>query len=249
SFSPMYHPFSLDPKKLIAGKYFGQFQSIFSGLGTEVTDVRPYTPGDSAKTINWKTTAKHQQLYSNVYQQEKAIAIDIFLDVNYNRNGKMQGKRNVDVVREMFSDIILYAKTYGATLTLLYPETSGRLWKSTKLRELVVGKNYEKAIDLMIKLSAIVKKQSTKYHTYLSEVLGHISTNKGRFTRHGGRAIVVFSDFLALNEQQVKQLQQAKKEHLLVLFQLPVNKEMGQNYDRGMMREEKTVGIELMKIQ
>ena len=234
--------FSLDPKKLIAGKYFGQFQSIFSGLGTEVSDVRPYTPGDSAKTINWKTTAKHQQLYSNVYQQEKAIAIDIFLDVNYNRNGKMQDKRNVDVVREMFSDIILYAKTYGATLTLLYPETSGRLWKSTKLRELVVGKNYEKAINLMIQLSDIAKKQATKYQTYISEFLGRMSLNKRR------RAIVVFSDFLALDAKQVKQFQQAKKDHVLMLFQLPVNKDMGQNYDGGMIRDEKNVWLELMKI-
>ena len=101
--------FKLDPRKLIAGKYFGQFQSIFSGLWTEMTDARPYTPGDSAKTINRKTSAKHQQLYSNIYQQEKAIAIDIFRDVNYNRNGKIQGKKNYEVVRDMMSDIILYA--------------------------------------------------------------------------------------------------------------------------------------------
>lgn len=234
--------FSLDPKKLIAGKYFGQFQSIFSWLGTEVSDVRPYTPGDSAKTINWKTTAKHQQLYSNVYQQEKAIQIDIFFDVNYNRNGRIQSKRNVEVVREMFSDIILYAKTYGATLTLLYPETSGRLWKSTKLREVVVGKKYEQAINVMMQLSDIAKTQPTTYQTYLSDFLGRIATNKRR------RAIVVFSDFLALDAKQVKQFQQVKKEHVLVLFQLPVNKEMGQNYDRGMLREEKTVWLELMKI-
>jgi hypothetical protein len=146
------------------------------------------------------------------------------------------------------SDIILYAKTYGATLTLLYPETSGRLWKSTKLREVVVGKNYEKAIDLMIKLSDITKKQPTKYQTYLSDFLGRISTNKKRPTTAGRRAIVVFSDFLALNGKQVKQFQQAKKEHVLVLFQLPVNKDMGQNYDSGMLREEKISGVELMKI-
>lgn len=236
--------FNLDPKKLIAGKYFGQFQSIFSWLWTEVSDVRPYTPGDSAKTINWKTSAKHQQLYSNVYQQEKAIAIDIFLDVNYNRNGKIQGKKNVEVVREMFSDIILYAKTYGATLTLLYPETSGRLRKSTKLRELIVGKNYEKAISLMMKLSDIVKKQPTKYHTYLAEFLGRIATNKKR------RAIVVFSDFLALHEKQVKQFQHIKKEHVLVLFQLPINKDMGQNYDASLLnqRSSNCVWLELLKI-
>jgi uncharacterized protein (DUF58 family) len=85
----MRHPFSLDPKKLIAGKYFGQFQSVFSGVGTDASDVRIYSPGDSAKTINWKTSAKHQQLYSNVYHQEKSISLDIFRDVNYNWNGEV----------------------------------------------------------------------------------------------------------------------------------------------------------------
>lgn len=240
--------FSLDPKKLIAGKYFGQFQSIFRGLWTEITDVRPYTPWDSAKTINWKTSAKHQQLYSNVYQQEKAIAIDIFLDVNYNRNGKIQDKRNCETVRDMFSDIILYAKTYGATLTLLYPETTGRLWKATKIREIIVGKDYEKAINIMMQLSAITQKQPATYQTYLSDFLVRMNTNKWRPAHRSGRAIVVFSDFLALDEKQVKQFQQVKKEHVLVLFQLPVNKNMGQNYDSGMLREEKTVWLELMKI-
>ncbi|MEI8092161.1 MAG: DUF58 domain-containing protein [bacterium] len=86
--------------------------------------MRLYAPGDSAKTINWKTSAKHQQLYSNVYQQEKAISIDIFWDVNYNRNGKIQDKKNYEVVRAMMSDIILYAKTYGATLTITYIQTT-----------------------------------------------------------------------------------------------------------------------------
>jgi uncharacterized protein (DUF58 family) len=114
--------FSLDPKKLIAGKYFGQFQSIFSGLGTEASDIRPYTQGDSARTINRKASAKQQQLYSNVYHQEKAIAIDILRDVNYNWNGKIQGKKNYESVRDMMSDIIFYAKTYGATLNIFTPQ-------------------------------------------------------------------------------------------------------------------------------
>ena len=240
----MPHPFSLDPKKLIAGKYFGQFQSIFSWLGTEVSDVRPYTPGDSAKTINWKTSAKHQQLYSNVYQQEKAIAIDIFLDVNYNRNGKMQDKKNYEVVRAMMSDIILYAKTYGATLTIFSPGRKSffSFGSSKKLQVKNIGKNYEQAIALMTQIPDIAKSCSRIYHTYLSDFLGRISTNKKR------RAIVVFSDFLALDTKQVKQFQQAKKEHVLVLFQLPVHKEMGQNYDLSMIRNHTIPGIELLKI-
>jgi uncharacterized protein (DUF58 family) len=118
----MKNRFSLDPKKLIAGKYFGQFQSIFSGVGTEASDLRPYNPSDGAKSINWKASAKQQQLYSNIYHQEKAIAIDILRDVNYNRNGEIQSKKNYELVRDMMSDIIFYAKTYGATLHIFHTQ-------------------------------------------------------------------------------------------------------------------------------
>jgi len=224
---------SLKPRKLIAGKYFGQFQSIFSGIGTEASDIRPYTPGDSAKMINWKTSAKSQQLFSNVYHQEKAIAIDMLRDVNYNRNGELQKKKNYERVREVVSDVLLYAKTYGGMLTIFSPNKSGFFSIGTKLKINNVGKNYDQAVDLMTQLSAISKSSSKTYHTHISDFLSRMATNKKR------RAIIIFSDFLGIDDKQVKQLQQVKKEHTLLLFQLPVNEQMGQNYDATMVNEKK----------
>ncbi|MEI8092162.1 MAG: hypothetical protein WCG98_08455 [bacterium] len=94
----------------------------------------------------------------------------------------------------------------------------------------------------MMQLNTLIPQRSTTYQTKLSDFLSRIATNTKR------RAIVVFSDFLGLNTQQVKQFQQLKKEHVLVLFQLPVHKEMGQNYDSGMMNIDRLPAIELTKI-
>ncbi|MEI7919047.1 MAG: DUF58 domain-containing protein [bacterium] len=47
--------------------------------------MRKYVVGDSASQINWKVSARHQELYTNIFQQEKSLQVDIFLDVNYNR--------------------------------------------------------------------------------------------------------------------------------------------------------------------
>lgn len=114
--------YRLDPKHLIPGKYFGQFQSIFSGLGTEMSDIRPYSPGDSAKTINWKVSARHQTLYSNVYHQEKAITADILRDINYNRKGQVEKKYSTDLVQEVMNDLVSSAKTYGIRLRIFFTE-------------------------------------------------------------------------------------------------------------------------------
>jgi hypothetical protein len=51
----------------------------------------------------------------------------------------------------------------------------------------------------------------------MSTFLQRMGQNKKR------RAIVIFSDFLNTSEQEKKQLQQLKKEHVLLLFQLPVD--------------------------
>jgi hypothetical protein len=85
----------------------------------------------------------------------------------------------------------------------------------------------------MTRISEASEKSPKRYHSSIDEFLSHIATNKRR------RAIVIFSDFLGVDEAQVKQLQQLKKEHVLMLFQLPVNKELGQNYDGSMIANEK----------
>lgn len=48
------------------------------------------------------------------------MMLDVFLDANYNRNGEWHGKKNYERVRECMSDMILYAKTYGALLNIFY---------------------------------------------------------------------------------------------------------------------------------
>jgi uncharacterized protein (DUF58 family) len=49
--------------------------------------MRKYSVGDSASQINRKLSAKYQELYTNVFQQEKSLNLDIFFDINYNRRG------------------------------------------------------------------------------------------------------------------------------------------------------------------
>jgi hypothetical protein len=84
-------------------------------------------------------------------------------------------------------------------------------------------------------LSALSKSSAKTYQTHISDFLSRVALNTKR------RAIIIFSDFLGLADKQVKQLQQIKKEHTLLLFQLPVNEQLGQNYDSSMISEKKKI--------
>jgi uncharacterized protein (DUF58 family) len=70
--------------------------------------MRKYSAGDSASQINRKLSAKYQELYTNIFQQEKSLSLDIFLDINYNRRG---GKiANVEQVLAYTEDIVSYCQ-------------------------------------------------------------------------------------------------------------------------------------------
>jgi len=121
--------FSIKLTKPIAGKRFGVFQHIMKGAGSEKVDLRKYSAGDSASQINRKVSAKYQELYTNIFQQEKSLSLDMFFDINYNRRG---GKRaNVEQVRAYAEDIISYCQHQQINITFFYPEQ--KIFGVTKL--------------------------------------------------------------------------------------------------------------------
>ncbi|HTS72961.1 MAG TPA: DUF58 domain-containing protein [Gaiellaceae bacterium] len=50
------------------------------GEGIEFADVRPYVPGDRARSINWRASALRQTLYVNQQHPERNTDVVIFLD-------------------------------------------------------------------------------------------------------------------------------------------------------------------------
>lgn len=71
-------------KKLIGSHGYGRFQSFLRGSGMNWQGVRRYESTDDFRTVNWKVSAKHDQLFTNTFIQEKDSVIHVFLDTNIN---------------------------------------------------------------------------------------------------------------------------------------------------------------------
>jgi hypothetical protein len=54
------------------------------------------------------------------------------------------------------------------------------------------------------------------------------------------RAIVIFSDFLAMDEETKKLLHYLRQHHILFLFQLPIDHHQGQNYSNFFLQKKIT---------
>jgi uncharacterized protein (DUF58 family) len=61
--------------------YAGSIPARAGGSGTDFYGLRTYQPGDSPRIINWRASARHEEmLYSNEFQQERVADVGIVLD-------------------------------------------------------------------------------------------------------------------------------------------------------------------------
>jgi uncharacterized protein (DUF58 family) len=66
--------------------FAGTIPARIGGSGTEFFGVREYQFGDSPRMVNWHASARHEDLYSNEYQQERAADVGVVLDARVSTN-------------------------------------------------------------------------------------------------------------------------------------------------------------------
>ena len=60
----------------------GGYRSAFRGLGLDFDEVRPYTPGDDIRHVNWQVTARAGQPYVKRYVEERQLTLLLLIDAS-----------------------------------------------------------------------------------------------------------------------------------------------------------------------
>lgn len=231
--------FILKIRKLTAWKNFSTFQSIFKGSGIEISDFRKYVPWDPLRYINRKLSAKHHELYTQLFQVERDILCDVFLDINYNRRWKKDNNYTEEIIW-FLRDFIWYAHKNSISIRFFYPELSKLsrfqiIKKKPELKHVSFWKRYTQAISMLDHFQDIVRNTNKKYQSLLPDFLDYARKNSKK------RAIIVFSDFLDISDEDTKVLSFLDSIHGLNLFKLPVDDLRWQNYNKFFSREQSYV--------
>ncbi|HEX5126978.1 MAG TPA: DUF58 domain-containing protein [Rhodocyclaceae bacterium] len=59
----------------------GAYQSVFKGRGMEFDEVRPYTPGDDAHTLDWRVMARTGRPHTKLFREERERAVILWIDL------------------------------------------------------------------------------------------------------------------------------------------------------------------------
>lgn len=65
--------------------FAGQYHSAFKGRGMAFSEVREYQYGDDIRSIDWNVTARFNQPYVKVFEEERELTVMLLIDVSGSR--------------------------------------------------------------------------------------------------------------------------------------------------------------------
>ena len=71
---------TLETRRRSVAMMDGDSRSSFRGRGMEFSEVRPYQPGDDIRNIDWRVTARTQQTYTKLFQEERERPVYLLVD-------------------------------------------------------------------------------------------------------------------------------------------------------------------------
>lgn len=69
-------------KDLTKHIFSGEYQSAFKGRGMTFSEVRNYQFGDEVRTIDWNVTARFNEPYIKVFDEERELTVMLIIDVS-----------------------------------------------------------------------------------------------------------------------------------------------------------------------
>jgi uncharacterized protein (DUF58 family) len=81
--------------------FSGEYHSAFKGKGMSFREVREYTAGDEIRTIDWNVTARFNEPFVKVFEEERELTVMLIVDIS---NSTMFGTKNI-LKRELITEL------------------------------------------------------------------------------------------------------------------------------------------------
>lgn len=95
--------------RLIDDQLSGDYHSSFKGQGVEFDEVRPYTPGDDVRTIDWNVTARTGMPFIKRFSEERELTILFLVDVSGSQSYGSKSRSKMELAAEVTALLALTA--------------------------------------------------------------------------------------------------------------------------------------------
>jgi len=175
-------------QRLVNEQLSGRYHSVFKGRGMSFDEVRPYTPGDEVRLIDWNVTARTGDAFIKRFVEERELTVIIMADASLSMNFGLsscsvtQRQKTTeihDTKRELAAQIaaaiVLSAQmnndrvgliTFGETVTNFIPPGKGRRHALRVIREVLAMEAAGSRTDLagaLAYLGRILKRRTAVF--------------------------------------------------------------------------------------
>jgi len=189
----------IQTKGLVNNLFGGEYQSAFKGRGMEFSEVRAYTFGDDIRLIDWNVTARNDEPYVKIFEEEREQTLMLCVDISPSGFFGSRSQTKMELSIEVCAVIAFSAIKNG--------DKVGLVLFSDKIEKVIPPKKGRTHVLRLIRELYVTKPAGNK--TNIGEALSYINRLLNR------RAIVVLaSDFQDENFQ--KQHRITSRKHDLV---------------------------------
>ena len=158
-------------RRLSDNLFGGEYLSTFKGRGMTFSEVRKYEFGDDIRSIDWNVTARYNEPFIKIFEEERELTLMLLIDVSGSKNFATRNKLKKEIVTEIAATLAFSAlknnDKVGAILftdnvELFIPPNKGKKHILRIIRELLEfkPKSSKTSVDTSLKflLSVIQKK-------------------------------------------------------------------------------------------
>jgi uncharacterized protein (DUF58 family) len=189
--------------------FSGEYHSAFKGRGMAFSEVRDYHFGDEVRTIDWNVTARFNDPYVKVFDEERELTVMLIVDVSGSENFGSSEKTKKDLALELVAILSFSALSNN--------DKVGAIFVSDKIEKYIAPEKGKKHA-LMI-LRELIELEPNSKGTDLNEGLKFF-----RNTQKKRSIAFVISDFLDKNDF-IEGLKISRKKHDMVAIRVVDNAE------------------------
>jgi uncharacterized protein (DUF58 family) len=152
--------------------FSGEYHTSFKGRGMTFSEVRQYQFGDDIRQIDWNVTARYNEPYVKVFEEERELTMMLVVDISGSENFGTQNHLKSDMVTEIAATLAFSATQnndkiglilFSDDIELYIPPKKGKSHVLRIIRELIEFKPKSKKTNIsnVLKfLSGVQKKKA-----------------------------------------------------------------------------------------
>lgn len=152
--------------------FSGEYHTSFKGRGMTFSEVRQYQFGDDVRAIDWNVTARYNEPYIKVFEEERELTMMLMVDVSGSESFGTQNAFKKEIVTEIAATMAFSATQnndkiglilFSDQIELFIPPKKGRSHVLRIIRELIEFQPKSKKTNISQALrffSGVIKKKA-----------------------------------------------------------------------------------------